>query len=434
MEWRRKKETHRFLSARNGDMISSPFQCDCCWFVNLTKKLPNEHLLSDARLLAYIRRVNLDVFWMREPSTVASTFNALRKGMKMSTQLGLNPVHIAMGPWPMSDTCGFQVAIELLRASQYPGKNDSTYTQFDSIRKIRSAYINASESGPVRGLDNSCFKTDKGQMFSYLNGATQSKLFVSFMKGCEKRMGRLVKQNLGLSIHLLLDILRVYDDELKDENIPYQRKRMMIICAASFVILWAGALRGGEIFMLERSEFVKRRDDGRNSGTHGHVVIPLMGRFKGETGERNLVIILANITNSGLQVRKWVDYFSALLLVEEKHKSVGPALCDIKGDMLTMNDLNAEFHDILERLQREGGSGIPEDLIVNERFNVYRSFRRGATTRAKEMKVDPDVIEMNNRWRKVENKQGSLPKLPMSQLYMEITQVLDSKLQFSRSL
>jgi len=44
------------------------------------------------------------------------------------------------------------------------------------------------------------------------------------------------------------------------------RKRFFVMCAGTFVILWAGALRGGEVFMLEASEFVKRRDDRRKLG------------------------------------------------------------------------------------------------------------------------------------------------------------------------
>ena len=49
--------------------------------------------------------------------------------------------------------------------------------------------------------------------------------------------------------------------------------------------------------MLEASEFIKRRDDGRHLGKDGHVVIPLMGRFKNKTGERNLLLIVANRTS-----------------------------------------------------------------------------------------------------------------------------------------
>ena len=78
------------------------------------------------------------------------------------------------------------------------------------------------------------------------------------------------------------------------------------------MILWAGALRGGEVFTLEASEFVKRRDDGKKLGNKmGHFVIPWMGRFKNETGERNLVIVLANRTAGGLEGRKWIDRFSS---------------------------------------------------------------------------------------------------------------------------
>jgi len=126
-----------------------------------------------------------------------------------------------------------------------------------------------------------------------INSKTQSKLFIKFMKGCEKRMGRLVKQDLGISIEMLIGILNSYDDELVSETVSNVRKRFVVICASTFLILWVGALRGGEIFMLEISEFVKRRDDGRKSAM-GHVVVPLMGRFKNETGERNLVLVLAN--------------------------------------------------------------------------------------------------------------------------------------------
>ena len=88
--------------------------------------------------------------------------------------------------------------------------------------------------------------------------------------------------------------------------------------------------------MLEASELVRRRNDGKDLDVNGHVVIPLMGRFKGETGERNLIVVLANCTRSGLHICKWVDMLSSLLLVEGKGNSVGPAICDRNGNMLVM--------------------------------------------------------------------------------------------------
>ena len=159
-----------------------------------------------------------------------------------------------------------------------------------------------------------------------------------------------------------------------------------------------------------------------------------MGRFKQETGERNLIIVLANITKGGINIRKWVDLLSGLLKAEGRENEVGPALCSDNGYMIERWRLNGELHSIMTKLRESGKGLIPAGIDIDSRFNVYRSFRRGATTRAKEQGVDEPTIEMNNRWRKWQNKQGSLPNLPMSQLYVEISQALTSKLRFSSSL
>ena len=70
--------------------------------------------LSDQRLLGYIRRVNLDVMWSREESTVRNTLSDIRKGRALSSELDLVSVDVPLGPWPLGDQLGFQVAIELL--------------------------------------------------------------------------------------------------------------------------------------------------------------------------------------------------------------------------------------------------------------------------------------------------------------------------------
>ena len=93
-----------------------------------------------------------------------------------------------------------------------------------------------------------------------LNSKTQSKLFVKFMKGCEKRMGRLVKQDKGISMEMLFAMLDLFDSELVDESVSKLRKRFIILCAGTlFVILWVGTLRGGKVSIVEVSEFVTRR-------------------------------------------------------------------------------------------------------------------------------------------------------------------------------
>ena len=377
--------------------------------------------------------MNLDIFWSREKDTVEGTFGQLKKAKKLSEELGLRPSKVVLGPWEVGDQQGMQVAIELLRASQGVGRNDAAYLQFDSIRKIRSAYANAYEASPL-GMNNMRFKGGRGQAFNITRSPTDSVFFQMFMKGCEKRMGRLVKQELGLAIDVLLMILSELENELFQVETSPNRRRDIVISGAAFACLYGGALRGGEILLTEGSELIKRRDDGKNHPTHPHVVLPLMGRFKGETGERNVLLVLANKTQGGLEIRRWLERLIELLIREGREGKVGPAFCDRRGFLFDRWRLNGVLRESLKSIQARRSDMIGRDIDVDDKFSIHRSFRRGATTRAKELKVPEATIEMNNRWRKVQNRSGGMPNLPMSELYVEITQALGSRLRFSESL
>ena len=114
----------RFQSARVGDMLCVEFQCDVCWFLNLKKRLPNQELLIDKFLLPYIRRVNLDIMWSRECSTVVNNYRVTVKRKNVSVELGLKPQFEPRGPWAIADGQGFQTALEMVRQSREAGKND----------------------------------------------------------------------------------------------------------------------------------------------------------------------------------------------------------------------------------------------------------------------------------------------------------------------
>ena len=65
-KWKKKKDVARFLNARPGDMLSSPFQCDDCWFWNLRRRRPYRSNPTDTMLLRLIRQVNLDVAYAEQ--------------------------------------------------------------------------------------------------------------------------------------------------------------------------------------------------------------------------------------------------------------------------------------------------------------------------------------------------------------------------------
>ena len=98
-------------------------------------------------------------------------------------------------------------------------------------------------------------------------------------------MGRLVIQELGFTVEVVKSMLSLWDTELELESVNVKRKRDLVVVGGVLVILVGSALRGGEVLLLEASEQVKHCLDGKDHEEHPHVVIPMMGYFKNETGK-----------------------------------------------------------------------------------------------------------------------------------------------------
>ncbi len=412
--WKKGEDDERFLSARSGDSTFCPFQCDVCWFVNLKKEMPSKLRLSHIRLLGYIRRANLDAMWSRESATVLSSLSGLNKQKRIAVELDLPMPGTQRGPWEVADSWGMQTAISVLRQSQEPGRNRAAYQQFDSVRRLRTAAFNEAQVG-VDAVDTLTFVSERGNGLALSNGATHSVFFKMFMRGCEKRMGRFVLQDKALDIRILMEVLKNYRLDLEDMELSTGRKRNIKFFAAYMGTSMSGALRGGEGFMMERSELVANIRKGKMERL-SHVVMPLMGRFKSELGERNTMFVLASVTASGIRNRELLEDMVEILVQEGLSTSPGPAYCNSEGKAMSYKAMNTEFHSALRRVQKQRPDLIPDDVEIEEVYNIYRSLRRGATSRATELGYDGTVIDMNNRWRKVQLSKGARPAFKMREL------------------
>lgn len=169
-------------------------------------------------------------------------------------------------------------------------------------------------------------------------------------------MGRLVLQNIGISVDMLQLILQGYEEELKSDNIDIQRRRLITLCGCAFVNLFGGALRGGDVLRMERTEFASKIEYGKSHPTNPHMLIPLMGRLKGESGERKLLMPLANVTNSGINIRIWNERLSDVLTKEDENKTIGLAFCSKDGSVIRSWELNGELMAALSRVQIQKSS------------------------------------------------------------------------------
>ena len=295
--------------------------------------------------------------------------------------MGLPPVDLPVGPWPVEDLQGFQIDKELLQALQQKGRNNQTYVQFDLIRKLRSAYANAYQANPQVVHQHLLLKGPRGNSFALTNSPTDSLVVWMFMMGCEKRMGRLVIQELGFTVEVVKSMLTLWDAELELESVNVKRKRNLVVVGGVLVILFGSALRRGEVLLLEASMLVKCRLAGKDHEEHLHVVIPPMGCFKNETSEQNMLLALASRTSRRIEIRKWVECLIILLMREGKGKKVGPALCERDGTVMARWKINGIMREALLWIQSDTDLILSEVDVVNK-YLIHCSAQQGMYTRA----------------------------------------------------
>lgn len=75
----------RFKCAHTGDHLMVPFQCEVCHFQNILEWDPNLTQATNRETLDMVRRANLDAFWSRELSMVASNLRELVQMERMTS-------------------------------------------------------------------------------------------------------------------------------------------------------------------------------------------------------------------------------------------------------------------------------------------------------------------------------------------------------------
>jgi len=177
------KDKNRFKVAQDGDHFMTPFQCDSYHFFNIQGRTPLQDRAEDVLLLMTMRRANLDAFWSREKSTVASN---RREGIRFENTcrtLGISNPYPPKDPFPTEDTFGMIVSCSILIRSLDSGKN-AEHVQFETICKIGSHCSNYFHTTP-NGL-GATFISGDGPDFVVSNSPTSTQWFKKFMQGCHK--------------------------------------------------------------------------------------------------------------------------------------------------------------------------------------------------------------------------------------------------------
>jgi hypothetical protein len=244
-------------------------------------------------------------------------------------------------------------------------------------------------------------------------------------------MGEEVRSDYALSIQVLHKILGNLDRDWRTARTLEARKETVEI--AMFLVTGFGlGLRGEEVVKMDIAGFLTYFEAGRDHAVHPHVMVPLLGRFKGETGERWHLLPVVWKTRSGIEAGKWATRLRDSLL--ERNRVNGFVFSTNRGKQMKASSLEPRFYEQLHWVKIRYPDLFPPNVMIEDDYGIPRSCRRGSSTEAANQGVDSSVIEMMCRWRKVERAQGRAASFGMREHYMEVLQALETYLQYSRPL
>ena len=193
--------------------------------------------------------------------------------------------------------------------------------------------------------------------------------------------------------------------------------RIVLMTAAYIATTFGYSLRGNEGFRVDAQRLIDNINVGKHNARAKHVVICLLGRFKGEEGDRMHVFPLSSVTRSGIRIRLWLERLVRLLRTEGKTGC--PAFCDEDGYQLAAADLEAVMHPILRKLQEDESQQdvILPGLDIESEFRMARSLRRGSESEALDQGLPESTVRLVNRWGSYEKNRGAEPGFDMLDHY-----------------
>jgi hypothetical protein len=291
-----------FLVGRNGDHTLLSFECDLCIIRKLKGRDPDPDSNRDDLCQAAVRRVNLDAMWARSKHTVQGQRDMLKQSLRYSQLAGLEAPYWYEGPLPDHDHCGYEVAIQMVLKSRAPAKHSQNYTQFDTIRKLRSVYEHFLRSSPQANRQVMALGDEKGRYQRFSTDPCGSLWFHRFITGCRHRMGMDWRPNEAMSLDLILAVLNQVEDCISDAPTSREKNRWTVFHSFS-VVAYVISLRGTEGFLLDIDGLRRHRQPIDSD----HVIIALLGKIKGEHHDRAHLVPCVPKTGSGIDAQRSLE-------------------------------------------------------------------------------------------------------------------------------
>jgi hypothetical protein len=146
-----------------------------------------------------------------------------------------------------------------------------------------------------------------------------------------------------------------------------------------------------------------------------HIIIPLLGEFKGELGYRYHLMSLASTTSLGIELRWWME--KLIEVGQEENCTTGPGFGHKDGSVTLMREYDEILQSFLTIIQQDDSNLIEKTDDIQTNYGLSHTFRRTAEGWARATNIDSNVQNAMNRWRKIEQAKGKCPRFNMVEHY-----------------
>lgn len=312
------------------------------------------------------------------------------------------PTLPAIGPILVEDLFGAGVAITMVLKSLEPGRYRD-HQQFEAIRKLRVGFVNMYMSLQE---GSACPRTVGGEKVKQFltDSPTQSLWFERFCQGCLRCMGQEVHQDWAIPLTVIHALLEHIDKEWLDTTDP--ETRILVTSVGAYAIIaFCGSFQGSEIFLADLHGLRKYLAEHPRDPNAVCMIILLLGRFKGETGENYHLTPITAVTLTGLKVQEWGKRLVFVPEMQGRFRVL--AFCSTGGNIAKSKTYELALMDRLFIIQEFLPNLLPTDVDICKELGISRSFRSGATSTAWVRGVTDRQVEMINRWRSFKNSKGT---------------------------
>jgi hypothetical protein len=192
-------EERDFLCACPGDqLLRPPFECDACSFFQLEHRPPDPKSCTNSLLQIFIRRSNLDAFWLRRSGTVEGIWRLVFSHAEVGDFVGYE-MFDRIGPFLHDHDPGMRSAIGSLWQSQCPGRHENKQ-KCSSVRKVRSLHMHIHNASAKSASSSTLvWRSEKGRFITTTTIASPDREWhVRFKSGLHTRIGDRRKRDAAI--------------------------------------------------------------------------------------------------------------------------------------------------------------------------------------------------------------------------------------------